>query len=295
MARSPPRSRRAAPPARPRSVCRPSRTTCRPSTTTCVDVGGGGRETPPRRVGTPAVRDAVQPDRDQVGAVADGDRARRRPSRARACPVAVAASQQLGGGEVPAALGGSRSSSSTPRASSNRSITAWLSLPRLSGLPASASAPGRADAVGQVPFGGGAEAHRRCRCPPSTVRSASVEVGGVHGGGRPGRAPRGRRSSSVGVRPCTARQASFSARCSDRCTCSGARAGAHPATVASWSPAPRGPSGSPHRSDRVRPGRRSASTRSAQRVGVAVAEAPLRSLQRLAVHRGRSGRACPAG
>ena len=88
-------------------------------------------------------------------------------------------------------------------------------------MPASASSAGRADAVGEVALGGRAEAHagpvrRASRCRRSVrwvactavVRGPSTPCVGEQRGRACGRARRG--------------TASFSAGCSERCTCSGA-------------------------------------------------------------------------
>ena len=94
-------------------------------------------------------------------------------------------------------------------------------------------------------------------------------------------------SSSVGVRPCAARQASFSARCSDRWTCSGTpprptrpRSPSASAGTArtEWIAAPTTACGGARRARRPA---------SAQRVASPSPKRSCGSLQRLAVHRGR--------
>ena len=106
------------------------------------------------------------------------------------------------------------------------------------------------------------------------------QVGGVHRAWSAARARPASASSSVGVAPYAARQASFSAGCSDRCTCSGTARGGRrrpsPMLVARHR-AHR----VDRRADRASPGAgRSASTRSAHALGGAVAEPPLPRVQR---------------
>jgi hypothetical protein len=122
-----------------------------------------------------------------------------------------------------------RSSSSTARASSNMSITAWLSLPRHSGDASARAGPMPSARSRSV------VAHMHTVVPPRRRMSPSVRcVAWTMQLPLPS-APCSS-SSSAGVRPWAARHASFSARCSDRCACSGAlRSRAHSATVASWS------------------------------------------------------------
>ena len=171
------RSRRAAA-GTSKAVCRPRRRSCG-RRRHVGDVGGGGGEDQPRP-GRRRRCGRVEGDRDQVGALAHRDRRRRRPSPARRAAVAAATSSAAV--KWPRCSVASRSSSSTPRASSNRSITAWLSLPRLSGEPASAERRAGPDAVGQVAFGGGAEADAGAAAAEE-LDVAVGQVGGVHGGG----------------------------------------------------------------------------------------------------------------
>ena len=177
------------------------------------DVGGrGGEDHPLDRVGVGAARgaDRVQPDGDQVGD-ARRCRSRRRPAEpSDACPARVAASSRAAADQCPRCCEASRSSSSTARASSSRSTTAWLSEPRVSGRAGVAHPAGRADAVGQVALGRRAHADRTCRRCPSSPMSSSVRwvacTAVVRGPSRPRSC-----SSRVGVTPYAARQASFSA------------------------------------------------------------------------------------
>ena len=109
--------------------------------------------------------DAVEADDGEVGQRADakvtgvGPTERpRAPRRGRG--------QEIGGGVVAADPVASRSSSSTARASSNRSITACES-DRGTARAGARQAPRRGDPVGQVPLGRRAEADvmRQCRGP----------------------------------------------------------------------------------------------------------------------------------
>ncbi len=109
-------------------------------------------------------------------------------------------------------------------------MTAWLSEPSESGEPARwrATAGPMPSARSRSVVG-----HMQVPVPESPSRAMSSSVRWVlctpvvRGPRTPWSA-----SSRVGVRPCAARQASFSAVCSDRCTCSGARrSSAHRATV----------------------------------------------------------------
>ncbi len=113
-------------------------------------------------------------------------------------------------------------------------MTAWLSLPSDSGLPACWSR-----VAGPMPSARSRSVVGHMQVPvpvpPSRAMSASVRcvlwTPVVRGPSTPWSA-----SSCVGVRPWAAWQASFSAVCSDRCTCRGARrSSAQRATVASWS------------------------------------------------------------
>ena len=147
----------------------------------------------------------------------------------------------------------------------------------------------RADAVGEVALGGRAEADVGARLPeqPDVVVG---EVGGVHGAWSAGRARPPRRAAGSGSCPCAARQASFSATCSDRCTCSGMPCAAS-TTTGSWS---RGTARTEWIAAPTR-GSSKAATRSAQRVRVAVGVAHLHPLGRLARTRRRGSRCRAAG
>ena len=89
-----------------------------------------------------------------------------------ACPAQVAASSSVSAVKWPRARRASRSAYSTPRASSSMSITAWLSLPRVSVQPAAASA--RAGAR-PSPRSRSVVGHRQANTPlpPSRSRSAA--------------------------------------------------------------------------------------------------------------------------
>ena len=138
-----------------------------------------------------------------------------------AWPAAVAAARagrRRGGGRArPVA---SRSSSSTARASSKRSMTALRVGAEAERRAGVGEPPRRADAVGEVALGGRAEAAGR----PRLAEAAEVgvgEVGGVDRGEalaeRPGLGEQRRRGRAV-----RARHASFSAGCSETWACSGA-------------------------------------------------------------------------
>ncbi len=148
----------------------------RPPRTCSTSAAVAAKTTRAHRCRTPGgTRPLSSRDRDQVGARADGDPAGVGPAQRGVAGDGRRVSSSAGGRSGPGVRVRSRSSSSTARASSNRSITAWLSLPRLQrGRPASASPPGRPDAVGQVAFGGRAEADTVCRLSPSRSRSSSV-------------------------------------------------------------------------------------------------------------------------
>jgi hypothetical protein len=147
------------------------------------DVGGGGREDGGVLVAAGACgagRGGVEGD--QVGAVAHRDRARVVVPEA-GVAVVVAARRSSPADQCPRSRVARRSSSSTARISSNRSMTAWLSEPRVSGLPASCRRPARADAVAEVALGGGAEAGEGTG--GAEVADVVVgQVGRVHGTGQ---------------------------------------------------------------------------------------------------------------
>ena len=274
--------------------CRPSATTCRPSTTTWVTSAAPAAKSAPAG-GTPAVRTLSRPTVTRSARSPGGDAPGVGPAQRRV-PGDGGGGQQLGGGEGAAACGcAAARPAPAPRASSNRSITAWLSLPRLSGLPASASSAGRPDPVGQVPFGGRAEAD----AGPAVAEQAYVragQVGGVHGRrarpeqpgvgeqrrsgcarAPPGR-PRSRRAARTGARAAAPPVRRPSRRRPASCSAGTARTECTAAPTRACAPC----------------GAKSAA-RCAQRVRVAVAEAPLRPGQRRRRPRRRSGSRCRAG
>ena len=79
----------------------------------------------------------------------------------------------------------------------------------------------RADPVAEVALGGRAEAGVGARSSPRWRMSSVGEVGGVHGGGQRAEDAVVGEQLRSGCAPYAARQASFSATCSERCTCSG--------------------------------------------------------------------------
>ena len=195
------------------------------------DVGCRGREYDGLH-GRAAARRADRPhvDRDQVGARADAQAPRVRPAE-RGCPSRVAAPSSLSAPSDRRARGGRRrSSSSTARASSNRSITAWESDPRLNSPRPASSAACRPDPVAEIPLGGRTEAHAR-RGAIEVGDVLGGQVGGVHGGGARAEHARVPQQCRRGA-PWTARHWSTSAVCSDECTCRGAPwASAHSTTA----------------------------------------------------------------
>ena len=194
---------------------------------------------------------------------------RRRPSPGAAWPAAPAAVTSSAGVKRPRCRLGSRSCSSSPRISSNGSITACWSLPRQSGLPASASAR-----AGPMPSARSrsvvGQKQTPVPVPPEQGDVVAGQVGGVHrGGGRPEQPVAGQqpgRGAAV-----ERLQAAFSAGCSLRWTCSGpaGRSVASLAEVGSlgtarteWTAAPTRTLSDAgrrqRRADPVRPGRRRA-------------------------------------
>ena len=189
----------------------PSRTTWRPATTTSVTSAAVAAAT---SIGTGSSGvdagqpHAVEPDGAQVGRL-PGPQGRRRRWRRPAGPPGRCSPRR------PVA---SRSSSSTARASSNRSATACESLPTGAGSrPRPGRRPGRRRRPGRARWWG--TGRPRCRCAQQGD-VAGGHVGAVHRGG--GRAEHpvvvgqlGRGAAGGG------QQASFSAGCSDRCRWSG--------------------------------------------------------------------------
>ena len=212
---------------------------------------------------------AVERDRREVGERARLEPAALGPAERRVAARGRRAQQLRGAGARRATPVARRSSSSIARASSNRSITACESLPTASDAPAS-----RSRRAGPMPSARSRSVvgHRQTvtPAPPSSATSSSVRCVAWTAVKRSDSAPASA-SSAVGVRPCAARHSSFSAGCSETCACSG-RPAAHAATV-------RADSGSTARTlwiaapTRAAGRSASASTRSAQRLRVGVAEA----------------------
>ena len=218
---------------------------------------------PRRRGRTPAVRTLSSAYRHQVGARARGDPPGVGPAQ-RGVP-GGGGRQQFGRGEVAAPLG------AQPLVQLHRPglleqvdhrVAVAAEAQRAAGV---GQRPGRPDPVGQIPFGGGAEAH------PGPVLAEQRSGPPRSGGWRvppwcPGPSTPSSASSAVGVRPCYARQASFSARCSERWTCSGAPLRAQSRhRRASGRPAPPAPSGPPRRPGHVVAGPEPVRRASAQR------------------------------
>ena len=122
------------------------------------------------------------------------------PRLAWPCSVAIAQQRRARRG-CPRTPVARRSSSSTARASSSRSITAWESLPSVEPGAGVAQRPRRADAVGEVALGRRAEAAPAAGAHRAASMSASRDVGGVDGREPVARARRGRRAAASGVQP----------------------------------------------------------------------------------------------
>ena len=179
----------------------------------------------------PAVRGRGGVEGDQVGALPDGDARRRR--RSRGTSWAVPTSSSSAAVQCPRRCGGQ------PLVE----LDGAHLLERVDdGVAVGAEAePGSrrraAGAAGPMPS---ARSRSVVGQKQTLVRRAAEQrdvvvgqVGGVHDGGAAARAGPSSASSRVGVTPYAARQASFSAGCSERCTCSG---GPRPrGTRASWS------------------------------------------------------------
>ena len=165
-------------------VCAPSRTISRPPTITCRTSAAPAAKTTASSACSrlPAGQPhAVERDRHEVGARARLDPPGLRPAEA---GVAVRRSRRAAAPSAPwwpRSPLARRSSSSTARASSNRSITACESLPSDSDAPASRERAHPADAVGEVALGRRAEAAARARAAEQ-AHVGVVEVGGVHRG-----------------------------------------------------------------------------------------------------------------
>ena len=112
----------------------------------------------------------------------------------------------------------SRSSSSTARASSSRSITACESLPRVTSAPAARRSDAEAMPSARSRSVVGHRQHQQW-CPPSSPTSRPVTYTAWTAVNGWSSAPASA-SSSVGVRPCSAAHHSFSAGCSDTWACS---------------------------------------------------------------------------
>ena len=160
-------------------TCRRSATTRLPSMITSVTSAADAANTTFSTVAPPP---AVRIDRVSTATRSAGAPTRSAPAsvqpRAR-CPALVAASSKVVAEMIPRSRRASRSSSSTARASSNRSITAWLSEPRLKSPRPASSAARRADSVAEIALSGRTEAGARRR--PVHIGDVLIgQVGGVH-------------------------------------------------------------------------------------------------------------------
>ncbi|CAM3572520.1 hypothetical protein STAL104432_25625 [Streptomyces albus] len=208
-------------------MCRPPTTVCRTSAAVAANTAtsAASRGTGPA-VRTESSPTVVKSARAPVSSRLDSGQ----PSAV--CPPSVAARSSCPAVQWPRVRLARRSSSSSARASSNRSMTAWLSLPSDSAAPARSSA-----GAGPMPSARSRSVvgHMHTPVPDRPIRRMSslsrwvAWTAVVRGVSTPCSA-----SSAVGVMPCTPRQASFSAVCSDRWTWRGApRSSAHCATVPS--------------------------------------------------------------
>ena len=200
-----------------------------------------------RSSGAPAVRRLSEGHRDQVRPGAGCDLAGVGPAQA-GMPGRGGGLEQGLGGEVAARIAGRGVRRTRRRGLPRRmSMTAWLSLPRVSVHPAAASGAGRGEAVAEIAFGGGAQAGEYLAAAQQ-FQVGGVDVGGVHHGG-----PRAEHVLVVEqlgrARPRRPRGTSRSRRAARTCGCAaGRRAGApRPRPGACAPAAPRGPSGWPRR------------------------------------------------
>ena len=238
---------------------------------------GARRRTPPsaghddpcrRRRPSPPTRSAPGP-RPPSGACRCGPR-RSPPGRPAAItpppgrpdcvyPARVAAASSSAGVNRPRHVVRSRSCISSPRSSSNGSMTACESLPRVSGEPASRRARAgpipsarSCSVVGQMQHAGAGAAERRDVGSLRWVACTAVVVGSEER-----RVRAGARSGSSRSRPAVA---AFSAGCSERWTCRGrSPAAATTAAIAAcgtarteWSRPPRSGCVGPSRGHRAR-------------------------------------------
>ena len=179
----------------------------------------------------------------------------------------------------PAAPVTSRSSISTARASSNRSITAWLSLRAQSTAPAARSA-----AAGPMPSARSrsvvGQKQTVARFRPYSVDVGVAEMRAVDRGEVAGQGPGVVRGPRWASSRSGARQASFSAGCSETCACSGAAA-AHSATssmsraATARTECTAAPTGAPGPRDRIRATRPSQPGRRHRRRTAAEARVPV--------------------
>ena len=171
-----------------------------PSTTTSVTSAAAAAKTtfsavaPPPAVRTESRSTATRSARAPT-------RALRRPSSRGRGDLVGGRLEQAVGGDDAALREARRSSSSTARASSNRSITAWLSEPRLKRpRPSSSAGRVRSRRRDHVRWWG----RSTLRSPSGQVGDVLVgQVGGVHRRGPGPKTPLSRRTA-VGVRPWTA-------------------------------------------------------------------------------------------
>ncbi len=160
-------------------ACTPAVTTGRPSTSTSVTSAAPAAKSDPGRR-HPGGADPVQA-RPSPGRRAARWRCRPASDQPSAsCPARLAALSSSAAVKVPAEPGcAAARPAPAPRASSNRSMTAWLSLPRLSGLPASASC-----GAGPIPSARSRSVVGQKQTPVRLVAEQPyvgvAEVGGVH-------------------------------------------------------------------------------------------------------------------
>ena len=188
-----------------------------------VDIGGaGGHDDLVGRAAGGAR--AVQPDGDEVGPLPRRDPAGVGPAQ-RAVAVGGQRVDQLGrAGSGPRSPVVSRWSRLEQPGLGEQVGQRVLVAAQAERGPGVAEPAEGADAVGQVGLGAGAGADRRA----AAAEGGDVvggEVGGVHRGGVRAEQRRGRRAGGSGCGRRTAWQASFSAGCSERCTCSGPAGG----------------------------------------------------------------------